>query len=98
LFIKVVLCFLVPLATATTIFHNPHDGSIDKRKVGAVVAACLIPLIGLYQVENQWMGISNSGGSSYKGHPKGSKTVQHERRSVERLFHELTDHQFQRMY
>mmetsp|Transcript_13429 Transcript_13429/g.25216 ORF Transcript_13429/g.25216 Transcript_13429/m.25216 type:complete len:487 (+) Transcript_13429:1058-2518(+) len=100
LFIKVVLCFLVPLATtATTMFHNSRDGSsVDKRKVGAVVAACLAPLIRLYQVENQWMGISNSGGSNYKGRPKGSKTVKRERRSVERLFRELTDHQFRRMY
>ena len=80
-------------------FHNPRDGSVDKRKIGAVVAACLLPIIVLNQVKDAVIKMRNTESSgNYKGHPMGSKTVKRKRRGVETLFRELTDHQFRRMY
>jgi hypothetical protein len=97
--IRILLFFLVSVANGTTMFHNPRDGSVDKRKIGAVVAACLLPIIVLNQVKDAVIKMRNTESSgNYKGHPMGSKTVKRKRRGVETLFRELTDHQFRRMY
>jgi hypothetical protein len=81
-------------------FCNPRDGSVDKRKIGAaVVAGCLLPITFCHPLKHALMKSRNTNHNrNYKGRSKGSKTVKRERRGVETLFRELTDHQFRRMY
>lgn len=80
---------------STTIFQG-SNGSIDRNRIIAVVAACVINIVLLLTYDDTNTQLSSNG--NYKGRPRGTHTVKRKRRDIEELFSELTDDGFRRMF
>jgi hypothetical protein len=85
------------IANGASMFQGSNGRSADSQnKVMMVVLATLLPLILSEVTTDTYSTTTND--KAHRGRPKGTKTVKRERRDAEKLFLELSDHGFRRMY